>query len=47
LKSLVGKICVNESAVNQGVGVVDLLQCAVAVAIPMDRKLVNSNIEGE
>ena len=39
MKSLVGKICVNESAVNQGVGVVDLLQCAVAVAIPMDRKL--------
>ena len=47
MKSRVGKICFNESGVNQGVGAVDLLQCAVAVAIPMDRKLVNSNIEGE
>ena len=44
MKSRVGKICVNESAVNQGVGVVNLLQCAVAVANPMDRKLVNLNI---
>ena len=44
LKSHVIEICFNKSVVNQGVGVVDLLQCAVAVVNPTDRKLVNLNI---